>query len=110
MTRLAVTHSPADLAFAAVLSPASRHVETWLRWLPHTGRRIDGLAPVAIGAGEGTALLQQAVVDTSFTGDLVILVDEAAGVPMRAVEALVAQASSMPTGALGGPRRALAPP
>ena len=96
VTRLAVTHSPADLAFAAVLSPASRHVETWLRWLPHTGRRIDGLAPVAVGAGEGTALLHQAVVDASFAGDLVILVDEAAGVPTRAVEALVAQASLAP--------------
>ncbi|SDP22984.1 DNA segregation ATPase FtsK/SpoIIIE, S-DNA-T family [Pedococcus dokdonensis] len=97
VTRLAVTHSPADLAFAAVLSPASRHVETWLRWLPHTGRRIDGLAPVAVGSGEGLTLLQQAVVDTSFTGDLVILVDQAAGVPVRAVEALVAQATAPQT-------------
>lgn len=99
VTRLAVTHSPADLAIAAVLAPGSRHVETWLRWLPHTGRRIDGLAPVAVGAGEGTALLQQSVVDTSFGGDLVILVDESAGVPVRTVEALVAQVQAATAGA-----------
>lgn len=102
LTRLAVTHSPADVAIAAVLAPTNRHVETWLRWLPHTGRRIDGLPPVAIGSGEGVTLLQQAVVDTSFAGDLVIVIDEESGVPVRTVESLVAQVQASADNEGGG--------
>ncbi|WP_395245241.1 FtsK/SpoIIIE domain-containing protein [Agromyces sp. MMS24-K17] len=35
--QLTARHSPADLAVAAIVAPASRDGWSWLKWLPHTG-------------------------------------------------------------------------
>ncbi|NED98039.1 cell division protein FtsX [Phytoactinopolyspora alkaliphila] len=86
--RLAATHSPADVSLAAVLGPGRAHVEAWLRWLPHTARRTGGVAPVAVGAGDGQSLLDLLCADQGGHGHTVCLLDEGAGVPRRAIEAV----------------------
>lgn len=93
LVRVAAAHSPTDVSLAAVLGPDAGHVETWLRWLPHTARRVAGLPPVAVGATDGGALLDALVAGDGARGHVVCLVDEGAGVPRRAVEA-VAQAAA----------------
>lgn len=92
LVRLAAAHSPTDITFAAVLGPDAAHVETWLRWLPHTAHRVGGLPPVAVGASDGGALLEALVAADGARGRVVCLVDEDAGVPRRAVEAVAAVA------------------
>ncbi|WP_188037771.1 FtsK/SpoIIIE domain-containing protein, partial [Actinotalea sp. JY-7885] len=89
--RLAAQHSPTDLTFAAVLGVDRTHVETWLRWLPHTGRRAGGAEPVAVGAGPGQHLLDLLVSEERGRARTVCLVDDAAGVPRRVLEAAAAQ-------------------
>lgn len=93
LVRLAAAHSPTDVTLAAVLGPDAAHVETWLRWLPHTAHRVAGLAPVAVGATDGGALLDALVAPDAARGHVVCLVDENAGVPRRAVEAVAAAAA-----------------
>ncbi|WP_205856682.1 FtsK/SpoIIIE domain-containing protein, partial [Phytoactinopolyspora endophytica] len=86
--RLAAAHSPADVSVAAVLGPGRAHIEAWLRWLPHTARRTGGVAPVAIGAVDGQTLLDLLCAGEGGYGHTVCLVDEEAGLPRRAVEAV----------------------
>lgn len=88
--RLAAAHSPTDLTLAAVLAPERLHVETWLRWLPHTVRRAGAAEPVAVGAGAGQALLDLLVTEDRGRGRTVCLVDDRAGVPRRVVETAAA--------------------
>ncbi|MBO1750791.1 FHA domain-containing protein [Actinotalea sp. BY-33] len=92
LVRLAATHSPTDLTIAAVLGPESEHVETWLRWLPHTARRIAGLPPVAVGATAGAGLLEALVSQDAVRAHTVCVVDDRAGVPRRVVEAVAGEA------------------
>ncbi|WP_207782479.1 FtsK/SpoIIIE domain-containing protein [Phytoactinopolyspora limicola] len=88
VTRLAATHSPADVSLAAVLGNGRQHVEAWLRWLPHTARRTGGVAPVAMGAPDGQMLLELLCADEGGMGHTVCLLDEDAGLPRRVVEAV----------------------
>jgi len=90
--RLCCDHSPADLSVAAILGPDRAHHETWIRWLPHGTRRIGGIASVAVGAADGQALLDRLSADEGGRGQTVCLVDEAAGLPRRAVAAVAAVA------------------
>ncbi|WP_046527858.1 FtsK/SpoIIIE domain-containing protein [Cellulomonas sp. FA1] len=93
LVRLAAAHSPTDVALAAVLGPDATHVETWLRWLPHTAHRVAGLPPVAVGAADGVVLLDALVAADGARGHVVCVVDEDAGVPRRAVEAVAGAAA-----------------
>jgi S-DNA-T family DNA segregation ATPase FtsK/SpoIIIE len=88
--RLCCDHSPADLSVAAILGPDRAHHETWIRWLPHGTRRIGGTASVAVGAADGQALLDRLSADEGGRGQTVCLVDQAAGLPRRAVAAVAA--------------------
>ncbi|WP_156252761.1 FtsK/SpoIIIE domain-containing protein [Pseudactinotalea terrae] len=90
--RLAVTHSPTDLQVAAALGPNRAHIESWLRWLPHAAPRNGGMACVGIGATEGQALLEELASADGGTAHTLVLVDEAAGLPRRLVEAVAADA------------------
>lgn len=91
IVRLAVTHSPTDLAVTAVLGAGRSSLETWLRWLPHVSSA--GPAPVAIGAAQGQALLEGLTVTGGGTGHTLCLVDEGAGLTRRHVEAVAQQAA-----------------
>ncbi|PZR51569.1 cell division protein FtsX [Xylanimonas oleitrophica] len=90
LVRVAAAHSPTDVVLAAVLGGAGEHVETWLRWLPHTAHRVAGAPPVAVGATAGAALLDALVGQDAARGRTVCVVDEEAGVPRRVVEAVAA--------------------
>ncbi|GMA30757.1 FtsK/SpoIIIE domain-containing protein [Litorihabitans aurantiacus] len=90
IVRLAVTHSPTDLAITAVLGHDRGALETWLRWLPHVSSA--GPAPVAIGAAAGQALLEQLTLATG-TGHTLCLVDAGAGLTRRHVEAVAQHAA-----------------
>ncbi|SHH03483.1 DNA segregation ATPase FtsK/SpoIIIE, S-DNA-T family [Jatrophihabitans endophyticus] len=90
VSRLAVDHSPADLTITAVLGRHRTHHETWLRWLPHAGRRPGGLAPVAIGAADGATLVDALAGEDRERGVTLCLVDEDAAVPRRLLEAAAA--------------------
>ena len=50
--RLCCDHSPAEVSVTAVLGRDRAIHETWLRWLPHTTRRLGGGAPIAVGSAE----------------------------------------------------------
>ncbi len=91
--RLCCDHSPAELSLAAVLGPGRAQHESWLRWLPHVAKRTGGVAPVAVGATDGQALLERLAADEGGRGETVCLVDEEAGLPRRAVEAVAAVAA-----------------
>lgn len=90
IVRLAVTHSPTDLAVTAVLGPGRASLESWLRWLPHVSSA--GPAPVAVGATAGQALLESLTLGAGGTQHTLCLVDEGADLTRRHVEA-VAQAA-----------------
>ncbi|WP_158277264.1 FtsK/SpoIIIE domain-containing protein [Serinibacter arcticus] len=90
VVRLAVTHSPTDLAVTAVLGPGRASLESWLRWLPHVSSA--GPAPVAVGAAAGQALLESLTLAAGGAQHTLCLVDEGAGLTRRHVEA-VAQAA-----------------
>jgi len=92
LLRLAHAHSPADVEVAAVLGAARAGHESWLRWLPHTATRIGDESPVAVGPRQGQALLERLVAADGRQSHAVCLVDEAAGVPRRAIEAVAAAA------------------
>ncbi|GIG55817.1 cell division protein FtsK [Longispora fulva] len=91
VARLCADHSPVDLSIAAVLSAGRAGHETWLRWLPHVSRRPGGRAPVAVGAADGHLLLEELAAATG-PGVTVCLVDEAAGLSRRRVEAVAGAA------------------
>ncbi|CAM4080412.1 FtsK/SpoIIIE domain-containing protein [Kibdelosporangium persicum] len=91
--RLCTDHSPTDLSIAAVLGRDAEHHETWLRWLPQVTRRVGGVAPVAVGATDGQALLDLLAAAENGTGETLCVVDEDAGVPRRVVEAVAAIAA-----------------
>lgn len=59
--QLVGTHSPAELAVAALTSPASRGTWSWLEWLPHTGSVHSPLAGehLADNPGAGASLLSR---------------------------------------------------
>ncbi|PPH00084.1 cell division protein FtsK [Rathayibacter sp. AY1G9] len=59
--QLVGTHSPAELAVAALTSPASRPTWSWLEWLPHTGSVHSPLAGehLADNPGSGASLLSR---------------------------------------------------
>lgn len=90
--RLAVTHSPTDLQLAAVLGAERAHIESWLRWLPHTSPRNGGAACVGVGATEGQALLEELASADGGTSHTLVLIDERAGLPRRLVEAVASDA------------------
>lgn len=87
LLRLCCDHSPAELSVAAVLGGERVPHETWLRWLPHASRRIGGLAPVATGAADGSELLDQLAAE-DVRGVVICVVDAAAGVHRRQIEAV----------------------
>jgi S-DNA-T family DNA segregation ATPase FtsK/SpoIIIE len=87
LLRLCCDHSPADVSIAGVLGSHRAGHETWLRWLPHAGRRVGGLAPIATGAHDGAALLGQLATEDG-RGVTVCLVDAGAGLSRRQVEAV----------------------
>ncbi|MGO1317962.1 MAG: FtsK/SpoIIIE domain-containing protein, partial [Cellulomonadaceae bacterium] len=87
LVRLAVAHSPTDVAVRAVLGPERAHVESWLRWLPHAANGAEG--SVAIGAARGQELLEALAAGTG-PGHTVCLVDDGVGLPRRLVEAVAA--------------------
>jgi S-DNA-T family DNA segregation ATPase FtsK/SpoIIIE len=87
LLRLCCDHSPAELSVAAVLGAGRTAHESWLRWLPHAGRRIGGLAPVAVGAVAGSELLDQLAAE-DVRGVVICLLDEEAGIHRRQVEAV----------------------
>lgn len=93
LLRLVADHSPADLEIAGVLGAARATHESWLRWLPHTATRVGDASPVAVGARDGQALLERLVVADGRPSHVLCLVDEHAGVPRRAVEAVAAAAA-----------------
>ncbi|MCW4384917.1 FtsK/SpoIIIE domain-containing protein [Salinibacterium sp. SYSU T00001] len=59
LVQLAALHSPAELAFSAILSPSWSKDLEWIKWLPHTGATGSPLPGVhlADGAATGTKLL-----------------------------------------------------
>jgi S-DNA-T family DNA segregation ATPase FtsK/SpoIIIE len=87
LLRLCCDHSPAELSVAAVLGPDRATHETWLRWLPHASRRIGGLAPVAVGAADGSELLEQLAAE-DVRGAVICVVDAGAGIHRRQLEAV----------------------
>jgi DNA segregation ATPase FtsK/SpoIIIE, S-DNA-T family len=93
VVRLCCDHSPAEVSVTAVLGRNRAFHETWVRWLPHTTRRLGGGAPVAVGPAEGQALLDLLLTEQG-RGETICLLDEHAGVPRRAVEAAVAAANA----------------
>jgi len=94
LVRLCCDHSPSEVSVTAVLGRDRAIHETWLRWLPHTARRLGGGAPIAVGPAEGQALLDLLLTEHG-RGETVCLLDENAGVPRRAVEAAVAAATAI---------------
>lgn len=88
LLRLCVDHSPSDLSVVAVLGSGRAHHESWLRWLPHATTRIGGEPSVAVGPVAGQRLLDQVASQDGGHGHTLCLVDENAGVPRRAVEAI----------------------
>jgi S-DNA-T family DNA segregation ATPase FtsK/SpoIIIE len=87
VVRLCFDHSPSELTIAGVLGERRLAHESWLRWLPHTGRRIGGLAPIAVGPVDGSALLDQLATDDG-RGVTICLVDADAGLARRQIEAV----------------------
>ncbi|NQX28325.1 FHA domain-containing protein [Microbacteriaceae bacterium VKM Ac-2854] len=59
--QLVGTHSPAELAIAALTSPSSRGTWAWLEWLPHTGSVHSPLPGehLADNPGAGASLLSR---------------------------------------------------
>ncbi|MDT0157722.1 FtsK/SpoIIIE domain-containing protein [Microbacterium sp. ARD32] len=90
LIRLAVTHSPNDVRVVAVLGQEHARMESWLRWLPHAAPLAGGLASVAIGAGDGQALLEELARTVGGVEHVVCLIDSAAGVPRRTLEGVAA--------------------
>ncbi|HLT83299.1 MAG TPA: FtsK/SpoIIIE domain-containing protein [Phototrophicaceae bacterium] len=93
LVRLAVTHSPTDLTLAAALGTDRAGMEAWLRWLPHAARRSGGGPCVSVGPGEGRALLEDLLTVDAAASHTLLVVDEHAGLPRRAVEQLAAVAA-----------------
>lgn len=92
VVRLAATHSPNEVRVAAVLGHRQAHVESWLRWLPHAAARTGGAACVALGPGDGHALLEDLIAADGGSDHTICLIDENAGIPRRLIEAVAAQA------------------
>ena len=59
LVQLAALHSPAELAFSAILSPAWSKGLEWIKWLPHTGAAGSPLPGVQLAdsAATGAKLL-----------------------------------------------------
>src|SRR5699024_6594904 len=93
LVRLAVTHSPNDVRILAVLGPQRAGLESWLRWLPHAAPLAGGIASVAIGAGDGHALLEELTRTEGGTERLGCVVDSGAGLTRRVVEGAAAPAA-----------------
>ncbi|HLS74649.1 MAG TPA: FtsK/SpoIIIE domain-containing protein, partial [Actinomycetaceae bacterium] len=93
LVRLSVTHSPHDLTVAAALGTERAGIESWLRWLPHAGTRPGGGPCVAVGAGEAQALLEDLFTHGPAASHTLLVIDEHAGLPRRAVEQLAALAT-----------------
>ena len=93
LVRLGVTHSPTDLTVAAALGTGRAGMESWLRWLPHAAQRSGGGPCVAVGPGEGQALLEDLLSLDAPSSHTLLVVDEHAGLPRRAVERLAAVAA-----------------
>jgi DNA segregation ATPase FtsK/SpoIIIE, S-DNA-T family len=87
LLRLCYDHSPADVSVTGVLGSRRAEHETWLRWLPHARRRVGGLPPIATGAADGSALLDQLAADDG-RGVTFCLIDGDAGLSRRQVEAV----------------------
>lgn len=95
LVRLGTTHSPSDVRIVAVLGRARARMESWLRWMPHAAPLAGGLASVAIGPGDGQALLEELARGdgTADTGPhTVCVIDADAGLTRRVVEAVAALA------------------
>lgn len=90
LIRLAVTHSPNDVRIVAVLGHERARMESWLRWLPHAAPLAGGLASVAIGPGDGQALLEELARTVGGVEHVVCLIDTAAGIPRRTLEGVAA--------------------
>ncbi|HLS49362.1 MAG TPA: FtsK/SpoIIIE domain-containing protein [Actinomycetaceae bacterium] len=93
LLRLAVSHSPNDVALTAALGQQHGHIETWLRWLPHAAPRPGTRPSVAVGPGESQELLQELATTERPDGHTVCLIDSRAGVPRRLVEQVAALAA-----------------
>ncbi|WP_029145965.1 FtsK/SpoIIIE domain-containing protein [Microbacterium luticocti] len=92
LIRLAATHSPNDVRIVAVLSHERARIESWLRWMPHAAPLAGGLASVAVGAGDGQALLEELARSDGGTEHIVCVIDSAAGLPRRLVEGVASVA------------------
>ena len=55
LVQLAGLHSPAELVFTAILSPAWSHNLEWIKWLPHTGAATSPIAGVQLADSAATA-------------------------------------------------------
>jgi DNA segregation ATPase FtsK/SpoIIIE, S-DNA-T family len=87
LLRLCYDHSPADVSIAGIFGERRAPFEAWLRWVPHTGRRIGGLPPIAFGPVDGAALLDQLATDDG-NGVTICIVDSDANLPRRQIEAV----------------------
>ncbi|QIM21645.1 FHA domain-containing protein [Phycicoccus sp. HDW14] len=92
LARVCLDHSPVDVSVAAALSPARAHHETWLRWMPHARPRVGGEPSIAVGAPDGQRLLDRLLAEDGGHGHTVLLVDSAAGLQRRSIEAAAAVA------------------
>ncbi|MGG5259439.1 FtsK/SpoIIIE domain-containing protein [Phycicoccus avicenniae] len=93
LARVCLDHSPVDVSVAAVLSPGRAHHETWLRWMPHARPRVGGEPSIAVGASDGQRLLDRLLAEDGGHGHTVLLVDSAAGLQRRSIEAAAAVAA-----------------
>lgn len=93
LTRVCLDHSPADVSVVAVLGHARAHHESWLRWMPHARPRVGGEPSIAVGAHDGQHLLDRLLAEDGGHGHTLCVIDGAAGIQRRSIEAAAAASS-----------------